>query len=201
VYTVYDQKFTEVVVAFEDVFDDVEQKYTGKTLSFNEDENTWASFYSYKPDYMVSNDTDIITFKNGELWKHNESTVYNNFYGFQYGSEVHFPVNGQPSKEKVFQAISFEDANPWDVIAECPNGMLTTLSSSDFELLRNMRYAYFKNDINTPNTWNQAGFNAIIDGQKMQDYVMLVKLISNNKFFQKLYAVNVLWTPVERSNK
>jgi len=203
VYTVYDQKFTEVVVAFEDVFDRTEQKYTGKTLSFNEDENTWATFYSYKPDYMVSNDTDIITFNAGRLWKHNENTVYNNFYGFQYPSKVHFPVNGLPSKEKVFQAISFEDADPWDVVARCPNGMQTFLNVADFdfEQIRNMQYADFKNDINTPNTWNQANFNALIDGQKMQDYVMLVELTSNQTTFQKLYAVNVLWTPVERSNK
>lgn len=201
VYTVYDQKFTEVVVAFEDVTLPDATLYTGKTLSFNEDENTWASFYSYKPDFMVSNDTDIISFKNGELWKHNENIVYNNFYGTQYQSEVWFPVNGEPSKEKVFQAISFEDADAWDVIAECPNGMITDLNAADFELIKNMRYAPFWNDLNTPNTYNMPTFVPRVDGQKMQDYVMIVKLISNKTTFQKLYAVNVLWTPAERSNK
>ena len=226
VYTVYDQKFTECIIAFEELsymqrvdFDpikiddgpqeeDIFGKFIGvkkgiaaKTIAFNEDENSWGTFYSYSPDFMISNNTDIVTFKGGELWKHNENPIYNNFYGVQYTSDIWFIVNGEPSKEKVFQAISFEDADAWDVTAECPNGMRTTLTSADFELIKNMRYAAFLSDINTPNTFNLPNFNPRINGQKMQDYVMLVKLQTSKTTFQKLFAVNVLWTPAERSNK
>jgi hypothetical protein len=226
VYTVYDQKFTECIVAFEELaymqrvdfdpikiddgpreedifgkFIGVKRSISAKTIAFNEDENSWGTYYSYSPDFMISNNTDIVTFKGGELWKHNENLIYNNFYGVQYTSDIWFVVNGEPSKEKVFQAISFEDADAWDVIAECPNGMRTTLTATDFELIKNMRYAAFLSDINTPNTFNLPNFNARINGQKMQDYVMLVKLKSTKTTFQKLFAVNVLWTPAERSNK
>lgn len=226
VYTVYDQKFTECIVAFEqlaymqrvdfepikigDIAEEIliNGKYIGvkrtipaKTIAFNEDENSWGTYYSYYPDFMISNNTDIVTFKGGELWKHNENSIYNNFYGVQYTSDIWFIVNGEPSKEKVFQAISFEDADAWDVIAECPNGMRTTLAATDFKLIKNMRYAAFLSDIHTPNTFNLPNFNPRINGQKMQDYVMLVKLQTSKTTFQKLFAVNVLWTPAERSNK
>jgi hypothetical protein len=202
---VYDQKFTECVIAFEKVVKSDKKGSTllaeGKTISFNEDENSWATFYSYEPEFMVSNDTDIITFYLGKPYKHNENPTYNNFYGTQYSSIIKFPINSEPSKEKVFQAISFEDADAWDVFAECPNGMQTTISATDFQLIKNMRYAYFRNDINSPNQWNVPNFFPLIDGQKMQDYVMLVTLTSNQQTFQKLFAVKVMWTPAERSNK
>src|SRR3972149_4912494 len=79
IYGVYDIKFGEYIIAFSAI-----GEVAGETLAFNEEKNVWSTYYSYVPEMMCGNGLDIISFKNGGLWKHNTNALYNNFYGTQY---------------------------------------------------------------------------------------------------------------------
>ena len=88
------------------------------TLTFDETVNGWNSFYTYKPSQLISLKDTFYTTNNGSLWKHYDETVINNrgcFYGDCSDSYVEFIFNDQPSTKKVFQTVSYEGDNGWEI--------------------------------------------------------------------------------------
>ena len=86
------------------------------TLSFDEDINGWTSFFSYKPDSMLSLKSDFYSLKNGVLWKHYDSSVNRgNFYGWNNNTSVQFIFNPKVSMTKVFKTINYEGSNGWQI--------------------------------------------------------------------------------------
>jgi hypothetical protein len=88
------------------------------TLSFDEKVKGWTSYYTYRPNIIFSAKSDFYSFKNGSLWKHYDETSNNNrgrFYGVRNPSSVIFIINEQPSLKKVFQTVSYEGDNGFEV--------------------------------------------------------------------------------------
>jgi hypothetical protein len=90
------------------------------TLSFDEDVKGWTSFFSYKPDFILSLNSSLYSSHNGELWKHysfDESSSVNRgiFYGQQYKSSVQFVFNNKQSLVKNFKTINYEGSGDWRV--------------------------------------------------------------------------------------
>jgi len=44
-----------------------------RTVAFNEKMQKWVTFYSYNPEMMSGAATDIVSFKDGKLYRHNEN--------------------------------------------------------------------------------------------------------------------------------
>jgi len=86
-----------------------------QTLSFSEEENSFESYLSYFPEMMCNLGTLLITFKNGNLYTH-DNTVYNRFYDVDYESYWKPVFNENPLQKKTFLSIT-EAA---DVIWDCP---------------------------------------------------------------------------------
>jgi hypothetical protein len=85
------------------------------TLTFDEEVNGWTSFFSYKPEFMISLNGKFFSFKNGDLFLHNSKNVpRNNFYGEQFTSKVGVVLNDNPSTEKVFRSVILEGNKPWE---------------------------------------------------------------------------------------
>ena len=72
------------------ITDTIEEK--DDTIVYNHDRRGWITFASYIPESGMSMYTDLITFRDGDLWLHNRESTPNNFYGRQYNSLVKFPV-------------------------------------------------------------------------------------------------------------
>lgn len=204
IYGVYDKRFNEYVISiapFHYNNSGVVIDVPGQTLAFNENNNLWSTFYSYIPENMVSNGVGIITFKGGELWKHNENSIQNNFYGVQYSSELDFYCNFEPSKIKVFEAISLEGKDGWDTIIETPitqenlNGQHTELFASNYQMKEGFQYSDILKDDFTPNVLNPR-----FEGNPMRGKYALVKLMYNGTSFTKLFAANIQFITSERSN-
>ena len=88
------------------------------TLSFDEKVKGWTSYYTYRPNIIFSAKNDFYSFKNGSLWKHYDETSNNNrgrFYGVRNPSSVILIINEQPSLKKVFQTVSYEGDNGFEV--------------------------------------------------------------------------------------
>jgi len=77
------------------------------TATFKEDINGWASRKSFIQENGLSLNNIYYTFKNGEMWSHNNETR-NNFYGSQYDSSVKFIFNDAPGSVKSFKTLNYE---------------------------------------------------------------------------------------------
>ena len=85
------------------------------TLGFSEGTNKWTSFYSYIPDFYSKINKQFVSFKQGRVYRHNDSDLYslansdfNNFYGNGNLSYIDFVFNADPSSVKSYNAIGLE---------------------------------------------------------------------------------------------
>ncbi len=185
IYGVYDKRFSEYIICVS-AFNYNGISVPAQTIAFNEKENLWSTHYSFIPENMVNNGVNIITFKNGQLWKHNENAIQNNFYGVQYASEIWSICNDNPSNVKVLEAVSEETNSAWEVYEiSTPNGQLSNLITSDFQQIENMQYAAVLRDQNTPNVTNP-----LIEGDVIRDTTFLAKFRYSLTSFNRIFALN-----------
>jgi len=92
-------------------YDDIKKEYNitlnHNTVSFKETTNAWASRKSYLQEQGVSLNNKYYTFKNADLWVHDNETR-NNFYGTQYNSSIKFIFNDSPGSIKSYKTLNYE---------------------------------------------------------------------------------------------
>lgn len=123
VYGGFDNKDSKYIMCFE-----VINRYSNPTtLTYHQDPVTISFFettgsmqgfespYSYHPEGVVSLNNLLVTFKNGQLWKHDSDTM-NNFYGTQYNSSITPVFNKNEQDKKTFIAVEEVASVVWD----CP---------------------------------------------------------------------------------
>lgn len=190
IYGVYNKSFGQFELAVERKTFGVHE-IGGETLAFCEPINAWTSWYDYKPEWMLGSNQDIITMKDGEVWAHNTNALHNNFYGVQYSSELWVAGNENPNEVKVYNNMSEESNEAWEVYEITNNqGQLSNLITSDIVLYEGKYYASFLMDINTPNT-----IDPLINGDSLRDSIILLKLRNSNTGYVKILAVNINQTP------
>ena len=77
------------------------------TLSYDPNVQGWTSFKSFIPESGLSMNNKYYTFKDGEMWLHN-NTTRNNFYGVQYQSGITVLLNDSPELIKGFKTLNYE---------------------------------------------------------------------------------------------
>jgi len=97
-----------------------------KTVGYDVSRGVWQSRYSFIPDAYSNLNNLMYSFKYNDtlgigfaslIWRHNDTTNYNNFHGTAYDSEVQVFSKLSPSRVKVYNAISYEsDSGNWDVV-------------------------------------------------------------------------------------
>lgn len=129
------------------------KKNSGKdTVVYSNARKGWVSFRSYLPEAGASMNTDLITFKNGDLWIHDKESKPNNFYGEQYNSTVKFPVSSV--NVKTYNSIAVHSNK---VIGTTENGIkselgdVTDLITYDFTTRNGVHYANLLRDKLTNN--------------------------------------------------
>jgi len=186
IHFAYDVRFGEVIVCFEPYVSRIFGNVAGETLAFNERDNAFSTYYSFVPESICSIGIDIISCKNGLIYKHNSNSVQGNFYGVQYYPEIHSVCNINPSTVKVLSNVSEETSDAWEVYEiATQNGQKTSLISSDFEKVENNNYASLWRDENTPNV-----VDPLINGDEMRDRTFLLKFKYNKTIYTKLYSLN-----------
>lgn len=210
IYGVYDARFSEYVLSISS-FVRKGTEVAGRTFSFNIEEKQWGSTYSYLPENMCSNGLDIVSFKNGSLYRHNSNSVYNNFYGTQYTSKIWVYCNANPSEVKAFEAVSLETSVAWDttvetpVTTENPSGQTTSMTTDNFELKQGFMYSEILKDDNTPNTVPFPAPpllpNARFEGNILMGPYALIKLENTDTAYNKIFACNVEFISAPRSNQ
>jgi len=80
----------------------------GYAFSFNEPRNGYSSFFSYtNAEWLESVEDLIYTWKDGQLWSHDNTTTYCNYYGTQYPAYITLVFN-----------MNFLQVKTWDTVTE-----------------------------------------------------------------------------------
>jgi hypothetical protein len=109
---------------------------------------------SFNPEDMLRCNNRFFSFKNGEIYEHNQSGSndnYNTFYGVNSPSIFAFFFNQEPSIRKNFKAVSIEGNSAWDLILQTDlnNGYI---DKESFEKKENVYYAYIRTSNDTIDT-------------------------------------------------
>ena len=114
-----------------------------KTITFDEVYGSWTSFHAYTPEWMERLGTNFYTFKDGELYLHDNSESRTNFYGVTYGCDITYSSNESPSETKLFKAVSLET---WyaTIESELESGEIGNPRQFKFQDKEGVRYAYIR---------------------------------------------------------
>jgi hypothetical protein len=156
IITGFDYAYDEFLITFPDV-----PGVPSETWAFNIFKNEWRTRYNFIPEWYASINLSLISFKDGQLWIHDQNPLYNNFYGVQYTREYTFAANPQLGKDKRWfnahvkmrgaitpaQTMSSE----FDVIrVKNPNGQESYTPAYEFNLEQGKWNGPILKDINTP---------------------------------------------------
>lgn len=126
-----------------------------KTLSFDETSKGWESFYTYYPDWMIGMNNKFFTFKNGELYLHDDQTaVVNTFYGVKSPSKITFFANTDSSDVKVFKTMELEGNDSWLATIKAFKSQsedfdMSTIARVEFDKREGMWDAYIRRNEDT----------------------------------------------------
>ena len=110
-YNTYDDTYELTLNTISDKWSDkINSQAT--TISFKEGVRGWSSRKSYLPENGISLDTFYYTFKDGLIYEHATSDVYNNFYGIQYDSSLTLITNNSPLSVKGFKTLNYTGSEP-----------------------------------------------------------------------------------------
>ena len=140
----YDNYHDKYVVSMQ-VFDDVNDTDTYNTVSFNESNNAWTSFWDYNPRFGGTLNSSYYTCNGPSIWKHYDEQVINNrgtFYGTYYPTSVTLSFNPNVSISKNFQTVNYEGSNGWqsDYFLSDPTGL--SLESINYQDTTSLVYSY-----------------------------------------------------------
>lgn len=160
------------------------------TIGWDEDKNRWSSFYSFTPEMYSYVQRDLVSFKDGQLWLHNTNTLYNNFYGVQYRSEI-VPIVCKIGDKQTFHAISFYGVqgdplkSEWE-IEQITNryGQQSRLKKAHFRLKENLWSASFLRD-----TTDTTVSNPITNGRNLRGEELVLKFVNSSPLFASIQTI------------
>jgi len=114
------------------------------TWIYSDKDNGWMSRLTFNPEDMIRINNHFISFKNGEIYLHNQNNIFNTFYGVESPSKFSFNFSQDPSSRKNFRAISQEGTDAWGVTlnTDLDSGYINKV---DFEKKEGVFYAYIRN--------------------------------------------------------
>jgi hypothetical protein len=167
---------------------------TGYTIAFNEKRNAFTSFYDFNPDFIICAENELVSFNNGNLYIHNNSSAYNNFYGTQYQSALTIVCNQGNNYRKEFGSLGYNSNQIWTA----PNmgDVQTALGQQSNLVIQDMEDT--GDGVYVAAFWaDNTGNNGVVDGNYLKGVWASVKLSlisSNFAYIQGIY-ISILDSP------
>lgn len=162
--------------------------YSPKNFSFNDTRKGFCSFYDFHPEWAMGANDMIYTWKEGELWKHDDPT-YCNFYGDQYNASATFVFNNNLIQKKSWNSINEVASGVWEVPSMYTNSysygtqvQQSNIVDAEFTLLEGNPSSAIKRDANSPGGKINGNFMkgnylvAKFEKQNASDYITLSEL-------------------------
>lgn len=120
------------------------------TITYSPNQNGWTSYHSYEPEWMVTLNNFLYTFKGGNLYKHNSNQTRNSYYGVLYPSKITTIFNNEPSQTKQFKTIATNSTTPWEtvILSDQASGYI---DADYYDLKEGTWYAYIRRNPNDNN--------------------------------------------------
>lgn len=120
------------------------------TITYSPNQNGWTSYHSYEPEWMVTMNNFLYTFKGGNLYKHNSNQTRNSYYGVLYPSKITTIFNNEPSQTKQFKTIATNSTTPWEtvILSDQASGYI---DADYYDLKEGTWYAYIRRNPNDNN--------------------------------------------------
>lgn len=187
----YDHKYNEILVTFRPrrgLTDDVmsfinDERETfvdmQETFVYHVEMKKWVRFAGYAPESYGripkgKFGDELLTFANGEAYRHNSSDVntFNTFFGVKTQSLMRIIYNEAPSKEKILQSLAVESNSHKHIVTSVKSNELNCFSyipEAFWKKKENIWYAEFLRDMNSfPSTLPQDAFRKmLIDGKRL----------------------------------
>lgn len=119
-------------------------------FSFNEKRNGYSSFFAFNnADFILSAEDTIYTWLNGQLYVHNNTDNYTNFYGNQFPLQIQLVFNQQLVEKKSYEAIALlcdtilSAPDIYTNIIEGTQQQQSSLAEANFTVLESMPSANF----------------------------------------------------------
>ena len=128
-----------------------------EVLSFKEKADGWATRLSYEPEFGVSMNNEYYTYKNGELYIHDNANTRANFYGVQSDTTVTLVYNDQPSRIKNFKTLSYEGDDSWTATLD------TDQQDGEVVTWKNKEGIFYNYIRGKADTWNNSTQNGTLD--------------------------------------
>lgn len=187
VYGVFDALTNKYIVALEEInryneSGDLIFHQDPYTLCFNETRDRkegFESFHSFHPESMVCSDTLLITFKNGQTWKHTTLGDRCNFYGEQFDAYIAGVFNDNSLEKKTWNSMTQLSSDVW----ECPSietnsysygttKQTSKLVPANFIRLEGNWTSSILRDLNSRGGW--------INGSYMKGNYIIIKFLKQN---------------------
>lgn len=204
---VYDLYHDEYIITLGRVVagEDSLNVFEGVTIAYNKQKQGWTSYYSFVPEYYGRVRDYIVSFKDGELWKHDASPIAKNFYGAQYPRELTYVSNKDFPKVKDYKAISVNgiglNSAPKIAIPPFqgyPQGMLSSLSERFFKVLEGIQYSNFQKDSLTPGFGGNL-LRALANGRNLKGQTIEVTLRNTDTAKSSIYSSDIVYFYSEHS--
>ncbi len=149
------------------------------TISFDEVANAFESFYSYYPEFYGCLNTKLFSFKDGEIWAHDNNSTYCNFYGEQGDAFITTVFNTGALDKKTWISIMETGNTIWScpvIYTQMDSGagkQESELLEADFATLESEYQASFLKDSNS--------IGGLIEGDSLKGGYIVIR-------FEKLNA-------------
>jgi len=112
------------------------------TAAYSMNDRVWTTLYSFVPERVDSVHSVMYTFKNGKIYKHDETANRNSWYGSEaVASVVEVVSNAEPSSIKTFESMSLEGNSPWSATVYTTD-QTSTIAESSFSKKEGFYYSY-----------------------------------------------------------
>jgi hypothetical protein len=169
-----------------------------ETIAFQEGSDRWISKYSFLPERYGYVNSEMFSFLNGELWKHNASNTFNNFHGTQYTSQVNPVFNKGPHDQKKLYLFCLRKGIRFGlpILSLLRKDKKHLFYQDTLRKIQNVWFADIKQDINTPNM--PSTDEALFNGDFMQSNTLNVMLENQASDQAKLKFVSVFSNTINK---
>jgi hypothetical protein len=150
-----------------------DQTISGESIVFNEAKNTFSGFYDFAPDAILCAENVLYGWRNGVMYRFDNTNNYCNFFGVQYEPSVTKVYNKDLLQKKTWMAVNEVSNKIWDCpeiytrIKSANTVQQSNLIQQDFVELEGQFSAAFLRDSNS--------IGGILNGDSLKGEYVVIK--------------------------
>lgn len=149
------------------------QSITGETIVFNENKNAFEEFYDFAPDAILNAENVLYGWRNGVMYRFDNTSNYTNFFGVQYEPSVTKVYNKDLLQKKTWIALNEVSNTAWDCpsiytrLRSAHSVQQSNLITQDFAEIEGQYSASFLCDSNS--------IGGLINGDSLKSELIVIK--------------------------